>query len=158
MRPDRLDRAGEQPDQDPGEERAAEQRDVDEEAVGDDRERAARPDERLVLEVARAEVGVQERRREVVEELPQHLRGAGDVLLQQLEEAEADRGDEDEREEEQREAPREIAREPCRHPQEASGGEAEELRSCRAGTRTPTTRARIWRAANYTTRQGRRPV
>src|ERR1700748_2240136 len=24
---------------------------------------------------------------------------------------------------------------------------------CRAGTRTPTTRARIWRAANYTTRQ-----
>ena len=30
-------------------------------------------------------------------------------------------------------------------------------RSCRAGTRTPTTRARIWRAANYTTRQGAAP-
>src|SRR5215218_4004439 len=39
---------------------------------------------------------------------------------------------------------------------DAVGGEDidDQAPYCRAGTRTPTTRARIWRAANYTTRQG----
>ena len=53
--------------------------------------------------------------------------------------------------------------EPGRARSVGAGGEGGALtprsfaRNCRAGTRTPTTRARIWRAANYTTRQGRSP-
>ena len=107
VRPRGLDRAGEQPEHDREQDRAREQVHVDEEPVGDHVERAAGADERPALEALGADVGVQERRAEVGDELPEQVQRGRVVALDEREHQEAQRRDEHEREHQQREAPRE---------------------------------------------------
>jgi hypothetical protein len=127
----RLQRAGGQAGEHGQHERRAEQVAVDQEAVLDDVQRRLRPDERLVAEVAAAQLALQEHGREVVAQLVEQVQRRRVVALDQREHHKAQRRDQHQREQQQCEAPRDERRKrrgPCHRGQASRSSEGGRFR------------------------------